>query len=328
MPVGNSAGRGLHPRPERSTPAKYSPTLPNSSPPSPCKSSYFLSSVLCSCVDGSFRSGVQPPTGTKSERSPPAGCVGYNPRPSQGPERSPFAGCGMLIIKYRLGSSVRICFCRSATEPVGGFTPDRNDPPPPNICLSSQTPGTLHPRQVSTYASELRQVLPCPTLPISLASPMLLRGWIIPVGGTTPDRHKVGTLPLCWLRGVQPPTGTKSERSPFAKHFPNPPNPSTSPPNTGRILPYAGRQQCRSGVEPPTGTIHPRQIPPYASEFVKFSPTQPFLFPVISPMLLRGWIFPVGGTTRPAQTRPAQGHRLKNDNRHPPPLPQNLPRPL
>ena len=138
---------------------------------------------------------------------------------------------------------------------------------------------------------------------------MLLRGWIIPVGGTTPDRHKVGTLPLCWLRGVQPPTGTKSERSPSAKHFPNPPNPSTSPPNTGRILPYAGRQQSRSGVKPPTGTIHPRQIPPYASEFVKFSPTQSFLFPVISPMLLRGWIIPVGGSTPDRHSTTPDRHR-------------------
>ena len=79
LPVGNRAGRGLHPRPERSTPAKYSPTLPNSSPPSPCKSSYFLSSVLCSCVGGSFRSGVQPPTGTKSERSPLCWLRGVEP---------------------------------------------------------------------------------------------------------------------------------------------------------------------------------------------------------------------------------------------------------
>ena len=101
LPVINNAGRGLHPRPERSTPAKYSPTLPNSSPPSPCKSSYFcpLSSALA-WVDRSGRgfnprpaqgrnappllvAGVKPPTGTKSERSPSAGCVGYNPRPAQ-----------------------------------------------------------------------------------------------------------------------------------------------------------------------------------------------------------------------------------------------------
>ena len=161
LPVGNNAGRGLNPRPERSTPAKYSPTLPNSSTPSPCKSSYFLSSVLCSCVGGSFRSGVQPPTGTR-------------------PERSPSAGCGMLIIKYRLGASVRICFCRSATMPVGGCTPDRNDPPPPNICLSSQTPGTLPPAK---YPSALPNSSP-PPLPNPSHFPRLSNAlaWMDPSG--------------------------------------------------------------------------------------------------------------------------------------------------
>ena len=62
-----------------------------------------------------------------------------------------------------------------------GMRLDRNDPPPPNIHLRFR----------------IRQVLPSPTLPISLAPPMPSRGWIFPVGGTTPDRHKVGTLPLC-----------------------------------------------------------------------------------------------------------------------------------
>ena len=122
--------------------------------------------------------GVQPPTGTKSERSP-------------------FAGCGMLIIKYRLGASVRICFCRSATEPVGGFTPDRNDPPPPNICLSSQTTGTLPPAK---YPS---------TLPNSSTPPL-----------PNPSHFPRPSNALAWVdhsgRGIQPPTGTKSERSPFA----------------------------------------------------------------------------------------------------------------
>ena len=122
VPVGNNAGRGLNPRPERSTPAKYLLKLSNdrNAPPrqiptyasefvnpSPAQPFPFPSPLQCSCVDGSFRSGVQPPTGTR-------------------PERSPFAGCGMLIIKYRLGTSVRICFCRSATMPVGGSTPDRH----------------------------------------------------------------------------------------------------------------------------------------------------------------------------------------------------------
>ena len=116
VPVGNNAGRGLNPRPERSTPAKYLLKLSNdrNAPPrqvSTCNSEFvnpslaqpfpFPSLLQCSCVGGSFRSGMQSPTG---------------------------AG--------------------------------------------------------------IRQPLPCPTLPISLAPPMLLRGWIIPVGGSTPDRHK------------------------------------------------------------------------------------------------------------------------------------------
>ena len=122
LPVGNNAGRGLNPRPERSTPAKYLLKLSNARnapprqvsvyasefvPPSLAQPFPFPSPLQCSCVGGSFRSGMQSPTGTR-------------------PERSPFAGCGMLIIKYRLGASVRICFCRSATMPVGGSTPDRH----------------------------------------------------------------------------------------------------------------------------------------------------------------------------------------------------------
>ena len=98
LPIGNNAGRGLNPRPERSTPAKYPPTLPNSSPPSPCKSSYFLSSVLCPLL---LRGWIIP-------------VGGYNPRPAQ----------------------------------------SRNAPP------------------------------------------------LLVAGGTTPDRHKAGTLPLCWLRNA------------------------------------------------------------------------------------------------------------------------------
>ena len=68
VPAPVSAGRGLYPRPERSTPAKYPPTLPNSSSPPLPNPSHFRSSLQCSRVCGSFRSGVQPPTGTRSGR--------------------------------------------------------------------------------------------------------------------------------------------------------------------------------------------------------------------------------------------------------------------
>ena len=60
------AGRGLDPRPERSIPAECPPATPNLESPPPRESSCFLSSIQCPCVGGSFRSGVQPPTGTSS----------------------------------------------------------------------------------------------------------------------------------------------------------------------------------------------------------------------------------------------------------------------
>ena len=64
--VGNNAGRGLHPRPERSTPAKYPPTLPNSSPPS---HSPRLSNALA-CIDPSHRSFTPRPTQSRPTRRP------------------------------------------------------------------------------------------------------------------------------------------------------------------------------------------------------------------------------------------------------------------
>ena len=85
LPVVNNAGRGLHPRPERSTPAKYLLKLSNArnAPPrqistyasefgkfSPAQPFPFPSPLQCSCVDGSFRSGVQPPTGTRTTGIP------------------------------------------------------------------------------------------------------------------------------------------------------------------------------------------------------------------------------------------------------------------
>ena len=102
--------------PERSTPAKYLLKLSNARnapprqvstyasefvPPSLAQPFPFPSPLQCSCVGGSFRSGMQSPTGA-----------------------------------------------------------DRNDPPPPNICLSSQTTGTLPPAKYP------------PTLPNSSTPPL------------------------------------------------------------------------------------------------------------------------------------------------------------
>ena len=57
----------------------------------------------------------------------------------------------------------------------------------------------------------------------------------------------------------------------------------------------------RSGVEPPTGTIHPRQISSRNSKSGKASPAMNlligFCFLSVVPLPLRGWSFPVGGST-------------------------------
>ena len=67
----------------------------------------------------------------------------------------------------------------------------------------------------------------------------------------------------------------------------------------------------RSGVEPPTGTIHPRQISACDSEFGKTSAEINFLidsyFLSVVPLLSRGWIVPVGGSTPDRQIQPPTG---------------------
>ena len=62
-----------------------------------------------------------------------------------------------------------------------------------------------------------------------------------------------------------------------------------------------GMRQCRSGVEPPTGTIHPRKISARNSKPEKNIPEMNLLidycFPFVVPLPSRGWIVPVGGST-------------------------------
>ena len=154
--------------------------------------------------------------------------------------------------------------CRSSTMPVGGFTPDRNDPPPPNICLGSHSlpstagaqrvrpvvagrqqrrsgiaspTGTLHPRQVFAWVLTLYLLLPVlkefvPALPVGNSA------GLAPVGDCIPDRNAPPPPNIC----------SPSHSLPSAAGGP-------------RVRPgFTGRQQRRSGIASPTGTIHPRQI--------------------------------------------------------------------
>ena len=113
------------------------------------------------------------------------------------------------------------------------------------------------------------------------------RGWIVPVGGATPDRLKVQGR-----RKVQPrKQGNRNRRA--------------------EIVSLTRSCWCRSGVEPPTGKLHPRQISPRNSKSGKTSPEMNLLFDScfssVVPLLSRGWIVPVGGAT-PDRLK-AQGRR-------------------
>ena len=73
------------------------------------------------------------------------------------------------------------------------------------------------------------------------------RGWSFPVGGSTPDRHKDGTI-------------HPRQVSVCDSEFVN-----SSPP---QLLPFPSSLQCscvdgsfRSGVQPPTGTKSPERMP-------------------------------------------------------------------
>ena len=82
------------------------------------------------------------------------------------------------------------------------------------------------------------------------AVPLLSRGWIVPVGGSTPDRHKAGTRP----------TGTGAERSIPAECLPVISN-SEDVVRLIVFLFFCPLFLCsrvggsfRSGVQPPTGS--------------------------------------------------------------------------
>ena len=129
------AGRGLNPRPERSTPAKYPPATPNPARFPLRESSCFLAFIQCPCVDGSFRSGVQPTTGTRSERYTHAKYPPVTPNPARPPSCKSF--CFLAFIQCPcVGGSFR-----SGVQPPTGIhrsAQGRNDTPTLNIRLQLQ----------------------------------------------------------------------------------------------------------------------------------------------------------------------------------------------
>ena len=170
--------------------------------------------------------------------------------------------------------------CRPEVAPP---TLCRSGVAPPTLCRSGVEPptGKLHPRQISVRSSKFGKSSPRNELPIGSCClsvvPLLSRGWIVPVGGSTPDRLRIIAilrgrglplrlcagrglpLRLCAGRGLNP----RPESSTPAKYPSAIPNPESHLPemNFQLVLVVCPLFPCfrvdgsfRSGVQPPTGS--------------------------------------------------------------------------
>ena len=103
---GLRVGRGLNPRPESEMNLLIGFFV-------------FCLLLLCSRVGGSFRSGVQPPTGSRSESSTPAEYALVIPNPEKVSSRNESFNWFFCFL------SVVALLSRGWIVPVGGSTPDR-----------------------------------------------------------------------------------------------------------------------------------------------------------------------------------------------------------
>ena len=158
------------------------------------------------------RSGVEPPTGT------------IHPRESRGTEDRKQKSMSWRLSGFGIAGGYWAGVERSDLVPVGGCTPDRNDPPTRkqgnngqkieiNVLAALRIRNCrrvlggggafrpcagrgLHPRpERSTHAKAGEQRAEnrnqCSVgFPDSKLYRNIWRGWIVPVGGSTPDRHR------------------------------------------------------------------------------------------------------------------------------------------
>ena len=170
--------------------------------------------LLCPCGGGSFRSGVQPPTGIRA-----TGMAQFNLQPAQGngsfdcflssaplplrgwivpvggatPDRHKDDRHGTVQPDRRKEMDLLTVFCLLLLCPCGGGSFRSGVQPPTGIRTTGMAQFNLRPAQGNGSFDCFLSSAPLPP-----------RGWIVPVGGATPDRHKDdrhGT--------VQPPTGAR-----------------------------------------------------------------------------------------------------------------------
>ena len=261
------AGRGLNPRPESSIPAKCSPAIPNPERHLP-EMNLLFDSCFSSVVPLLSRGWIVPVGGATSDRLKAQGRRKVRPR-KQG-NRNRRAEIVLLM---------RSCLCQlgNAGRPCAGWGM-------PVVLV----PVGLNPRPESSTPAKYPPAIPNPErhLPemnllfdscFPSVVPLLSRGWIVPVGGATPDRLKSQGR-----RKVRPrKQGNRNRRAEIVLlmrsclcRLGNAGRPCASRGMPAILVPVAECRPslCRSGVEPPTGKLHPRQISARNSKAGKTSP--------------------------------------------------------
>ena len=195
----------------------------------------------------------------------------------------PCASRGMSVVLVPLGNAGRPCAGRGLNPRPESSTPAKCPPAIPK-------PERHLPEMNLLFDSCFPSVVP-----------LLSRGWIVPVGGSTPDRLKAQGR-----RKVRPRKQRNRNRRAeivsltrsYLCRSRNADRPCAGWGMPAILVPVT---ECRSGVEPPTGKLHPRQMSPRNSKSGKTSPEMNLLFdscfPSAVPLLSRGWIVPVGGAT-------------------------------
>ena len=169
----------------------------------------------------------------------------------------------------------RSFLCRSM--PVGGCTPDRKAPPPPNAPHNSKSEKT---------SPEMNLLIDsC----FPSAVPLLSRGWIVPVGGSTPDRLRPAQDGLA--QGLTAQAGNGNRRADIV----------LLTRSCLRRLGNAGRSCAGRGLHPRPESPTPAKYPPAIPNPERHPPELNLLidscFPSAVSLLSRGWIVPVGGAT-------------------------------
>ena len=175
---------------------------------------------------------------------------------------------------------------------------------PVGLCRSGVEPptGKLHPRKgggtTDRKRESIKRFIAEDVFPGLELREDIWRGWIVPVGGSTPDRRRNGAP---HLRLIFLPCRKKWMRLSVAHLF--------------LLFDLRLPELCRSGVGPPTGRLHPRKdggtTDKKRESIKRFVAEDVFPGLELREDIWRGWIVPVRGSTPDRLRKGRRGARSK-----------------